>query len=65
MFQRLLFRIDDFATDAIAARVGAMDVSRSEAQRAQTNVIARSVDHASTTTVTDAKYQIPKLDLQK
>jgi hypothetical protein len=28
--------------------VGAMDVSRSEAQRAETNVIARSVDRATT-----------------
>jgi hypothetical protein len=32
------------ATDATAARVGAMDVSRSEAQRAETNAIARSGD---------------------
>jgi hypothetical protein len=32
------------ATDAIAARVGAMDVSRSEAQ---TNAIARSDDRAT------------------
>jgi hypothetical protein len=36
------------ATAAVAARVGAMDVSRSEAQRAETNVIARSGDRATT-----------------
>jgi hypothetical protein len=36
----LIFLIDDFATDAIAALVRAMDVSWSEAQRAETNVIA-------------------------
>jgi hypothetical protein len=38
----------DIATDAIAARVGAMDVSWSEAKRAETNVIARSDDRATT-----------------
>jgi hypothetical protein len=38
----------NIAIDAIAARVGAMDVSRSEAQRAETNAIARSDDRAST-----------------
>jgi hypothetical protein len=37
---------EDIATDAIAARVGVMDVSWSEAQRAETNVIARSDDRA-------------------
>jgi hypothetical protein len=38
----------DIATDAIAARVGAMDMSWSEAQRAETNVIARGDDRATT-----------------
>jgi hypothetical protein len=27
MSRRLIFRVDDFATDVIAAQVGAMDVS--------------------------------------
>jgi hypothetical protein len=35
--------------DVDVGGVGAMDVSRSEAQRADTNVIARIDDHASTT----------------
>jgi hypothetical protein len=39
---------DDIATDAIAARVGAMDVSWSDAKRAETNVIARSDDRSTT-----------------
>jgi hypothetical protein len=63
---RLIFCIDDFATYAIAARVGAieemdvggvgaMDVSRSEAQRAETNVIARSDDRATITDCDDLR----------
>jgi hypothetical protein len=43
----------DVETDAIAARVGAMDVSWSEAQRAETNVIARSDDRATTSECDD------------
>jgi hypothetical protein len=40
---------DDFATDAIAVRVGAMDVSvKRSAAEFGANVIARSVDRATT-----------------
>jgi hypothetical protein len=45
----LVFRVDDFATDAIAAWVGAMDVSeKRSAAEFGANVIARGDDRATT-----------------
>jgi hypothetical protein len=44
---------DDIRNRPERAKVGAMDVSRSEAKRAQTNVIARSADRATTMGIDD------------